>query len=170
VSESAVIVHVPGADSELGPLRQEHDPSASQGLECHVTVLYPFLASSELDDASLDRLHRALLGVSPFELRLRHLGRFSDEVAVLYAVPEPAEPFSEMTRAVSDQFGLTPYGGVHDVVVPHLTIAIGEHAVLDRVATVAERVLPITAWIDRVSVEVHKADTRQTAHVIPLSV
>jgi hypothetical protein len=37
-----------------------------------------------------------------------------------------AERFSEMTRAVSDQFALMPNGGVHNVVVPHLTIAIGD--------------------------------------------
>jgi len=47
--------------------------------------------------------------------------RFS---SVLYLAPDPAEPFSELTRAIAEHYPETPpYGGAFLDTVPHLTVA-----------------------------------------------
>jgi hypothetical protein len=74
-----------------------------------------------------------------------------------------------MTRAVGAEFGLEPYGGVHEEIVPHLTIGISDDpAVLDCITPTAAAALPITAEIGAVDLVVHEPAGWRTAHSIPL--
>lgn len=97
------------------------DPSAAAGVPAHVTLLWPFMPPSQLDDGVRERL-RAVVGAErPFPFVLAGMGRWPD---VVYLSPEPSEPFRRLIRALSAEFpDFPPYGGAHDVVVPHVTIA-----------------------------------------------
>ena len=57
-----------------------------------------------------------------FDFQLYRVERFEDGTTWLH--PEPSAPFAELTNAVWERWPeCPPYGGVHDIVVPHLTIA-----------------------------------------------
>lgn len=169
VSESAVVVPIPQAEPAFAALRRGHDPSAANGMGCHITVLYPFVPPDLLDERSIEALRRSLAGIAPFTVTLARLGRFAGDMHVLYAVPEPAEPFIAMTDAVSAQFRLDPYGGAHETVLPHLTIAVTDDpGLLDRIEPAAAVGLPITAPVDRLDLAVHEPAGWHTAHSIAL--
>jgi 2'-5' RNA ligase len=109
----------------VGPWRARYDPSTSQGVPAHITLLFPFVRPAAVDD-KVERELGALFGsFFPFDVRLARTARFE---AVLYLAPEPAEPFRRMTEAIVSRFpDYPPYGGIHEEVIPHLTVADCQH-------------------------------------------
>ncbi|UWP78487.1 2'-5' RNA ligase family protein [Dactylosporangium fulvum] len=122
--QTALIVVVPEAEPVVGPLRAVLDPAASWGVPAHVTVLYPFLPPHRVDGTVLAAL-RDVVGATPrFGAALTRVAWFGD--TVVWAAPEPDQPFRDLTTAVWRRFPETPpYGGAYDDVVPHLTIGDG---------------------------------------------
>jgi 2'-5' RNA ligase len=118
--ESAIIVpvEVPVA---VRRLRDRLDPSAAQGVPAHVTLLYPFKPSAELTRELRAEL-AALVATEPaFGFSLRRVERWPD---VVWLAPEPDEPFRRLIeRLVARYPDYPPYGGAHEQVVPHLTVA-----------------------------------------------
>lgn len=118
-----VVVETPGPG--IAEIRERYDPGARRGMPPHVTVLYPVpdpgLGSTGVEQVG-DRLSKVLVEHEPFGFRLETIGRFP---GVVYLAPDPADPFVELTAAVSGALGLAPYGGRFDQVVPHLTVALG---------------------------------------------
>ncbi len=113
---------MPGADPLVGEHRHHLDPAASWGVPAHVTVLYPFVEPAQVDDHLIATLATALRHVAAFDCRFARTQWFGQHV--LWLDPEPAHPFRDLTAAVWDAFPHhPPYGGAHDKVVPHLTIA-----------------------------------------------
>jgi 2'-5' RNA ligase len=128
-SLSAFAVHVPEAEACVGELRARHDPSCALGVPAHVTILYPFMEPSAIDDAVLEQVREALSGFHAFSFRLHRIERFP---GVLYLAPEPHLPMKAMTRALAARFpAYPPYGGLYTDVVPHLTVAQAGDADLD---------------------------------------
>ena len=126
---SGVIVRI-RLPPELEELRQRHDPVAPTGVPAHVTVLFPFLVTSDLTPA----VRRCVAGVArqvrPFDVRFERTGRFPN---VLWLRPEPAGPFIELTKRVAAAFpDHPPYEGAHDDIVPHLTLGIADDHVIER--------------------------------------
>ena len=81
------------------------------------------MAPSDITPAVLHRAQQALAEVRSFPFLLNAVGRFSETTYL--AIAEPA-PFIALTRAATEAFpGFRPYGGAHDSVVPHLTVAHG---------------------------------------------
>lgn len=148
---TAIIVPVPAAEPVLVKHRRDVDPAAAQAVPAHVTVRYPFVQPDQVDDRVVAALTAAFSNTCAFECSFARTTWFGDDV--LWLDPEPAEPFGSLTDAVWRAFREhPPYGGAHEVVVPHLTIggirASGAHAV--RAAERAVRPwLPVTARIDR---------------------
>jgi 2'-5' RNA ligase len=152
MAETALVVLVPAADPAVMRHRREHTVSGAEGLGAHVTVLYPFIEAEHLNDAVLAALRDELSGMRRFRLTLARLGRFPPP-AVLYAAPEPAQPFMELTQRIAERFDLEPYGGEHEEIVPHLTIACGDDpTVLDRIEHLVAPLLPIATIVDAVHV------------------
>ena len=61
-------------------------------------------------------------------------------------VPEPAGPFVELTRALVAAFSAyPPYGGRHEEIVPHLTVATADAETLAEVAATVGASLPLAA-------------------------
>lgn len=115
----------------MAALRAAHDPSAAEGVPAHITLLFPFRTAADIDDDALARARAIAAGARPFDFTLARIGRFD---GTIYLAPEPAAPFVALTQALAGAFPEhPPYGGLHRDIVPHLTVARGDAAVLDRV-------------------------------------
>ena len=141
---SALVVEVPEAEPFVKKWRAKHDWSAQHGVPAHITLLFPFVPTEKIDD----RLHadlRALFAAHPaFSFQLARVARFPDEVAWL--APEPADPFKALIEAISSQYPeYPPYEGIHDEVIPHLTVAEGGTELQDEVDAALAPALPIEA-------------------------
>ena len=149
VPESALIVEVPEAEPLVGDWRAKHDWSGQRGVPAHITVLYPFTPTEKIDE----RLHaelRKLFGTYPaFSFSLPRVARFPD---VAWLAPEPAEPFKALTDAIASLYpDYPPYEGVHEEVIPHLTVAEGAVDLQDAVETAIAPSLPIEARATTIS-------------------
>lgn len=136
-----------------------HDPVAAAGVPAHVTILFPFLPAEALTPSVRRRIDGAIAGVAPFEARFQRTGRFPGS---LWLAPEPAGPFRAMTERVAAAFpDHPPYEGAHDDIVPHLTLAMGPDASLDRLeAAIREHGGGPAIAIRRVTVIVETAEGR----------
>jgi 2'-5' RNA ligase len=138
--ETALIVAVPESEPFVERLRVQFDSSARVGVPAHVTVLYPFMAPERIDDSVLEQIRDVVRATSPFTFRLSRVGRFP---TVVFLAPEPATPFSSLTGALHRRFpGFPPYGGIHDVVIPHLTVSDSPDADADALETELRSALP----------------------------
>ncbi len=143
-SESVLLVPVPEAAPLVHQYRLRYDPAASANVPEHITLLYPFLASDQLDDAVVAKLRAVFKAASPFSFTLHCTAWF--EQSILYLAPEPAAPFIDLTHRLSQAFGVLPYEGRYPEVNPHLTIA--QHGPKDALIQIAADVagnLPIDA-------------------------
>jgi hypothetical protein len=141
---SALVVEVSEAAPAVDGWRERTSAAKpSNGVPAHVTVLFPFVPAAEIDAELLAGLRALFEDHPPFRFELRECRRFP---AVLYLAPEPPEPFVALTDAVAAAYpGYTPYEGAFDSIVPHLTAAEGEPAVLDRAERDIRRWLPLAA-------------------------
>jgi 2'-5' RNA ligase len=147
-------VRVPEAESAVRAWRDRLDPSARAGVPAHVTVLFPFLYESRIDDGACAAIGEVIGRHRSFEARFEHCGRFP---GILYLVPEPDIPFRRLTEAIADRWPETPpFGGQFDEVVPHLTIAQGQDdAVLEEAEADLRSRLPVTGRVSSVDLMVH---------------
>lgn len=124
------VVAVPEAEPLVGALRSRFDPSAAVGVPAHITVLYPFMPPAQLTPEVLAHAADVLRGLAPFHFQLARVERFP---GVLYLAPEPAALFVALTEALVRAFpAFPPFGGVHDRIVPHLTVAQGDEPALQQ--------------------------------------
>ena len=143
-AESALLVPVPEAEPVVASWRTELDRAALLGVPAHVTVLYPFVDATQLTDHVLQRVRALLETVRPFPFVLSEVRWFGEEV--VWLAPEPDTGFRDLMRLVWDEWPeLPPYGGVHDEVIPHLTL--GDHDLdgMRRAAGAVTRHLPIAS-------------------------
>jgi 2'-5' RNA ligase len=121
-SESALVVLVPEAEAVAKPFRDRYDPSAAAGVPAHITLIYPFKAPDEIDDVMLGELRDCFARFEPIPFSLGTIRRFPG--GVLYLVPEPDEPFRQLTLSIWKRFPETPpYGGKWPDITPHLSVA-----------------------------------------------
>ncbi len=119
--DTALVLAIPVADSIVGATRLDHDPSASDGMPTHVTLLYPFKPLAHISLADSATLTRACENHLQFELSFEKLARFP---GVLWLAPATPQPVIALTEAVMAAFPeCRPYGGNHPDIVPHLTLA-----------------------------------------------
>lgn len=119
MSRSVLLVPFPEVADAVEPwLERSADSKPSHGIRAHVTLLFPC-------PAEIDGIRGVLEDAAAFDVEFRVLRRFA-EAPTLYLEPEPAEPFIRATEALVERFpDWPPYGGVHDTIVPHLTVAAG---------------------------------------------
>jgi hypothetical protein len=120
VSRSVLLVPFPEVADAVEPwLERSVDSKPSHGIRAHVTLLFPC-------PAEIDGIREVLEDAAAFDVEFRVLRRFP-ETPTLYLEPEPAEPFMRAAEALVERFpDWPPYGGVHDAIVPHLTVAAGD--------------------------------------------
>ncbi len=102
----------------MAELRLVHDSSAALGVPAHITILFPFAPPESVDEDAL----AVLVASHPaFAFELASVEHWGEDVT--YLAPVPATPFSALTRAVAACWpDYPPYEGVHDEVIPHLTV------------------------------------------------
>jgi hypothetical protein len=117
-STTTLIMPVPHADDLL-------QKSASEaGIPAHITLLYPFLSPRTIDHEIEGTLKSLFQAVPAFDFALSEVGHFP---GVVYLAPEPAAPFTALVRALVERWpDRQAYGGVHEEIIPHLTVAFGE--------------------------------------------
>jgi 2'-5' RNA ligase len=144
-TQSALLLAVPAAEAAVGAHRACLDPSARHGVPAHITVLYPFLPPAEIGPRVLAGLSRLFAGVPRFSFVLDQVRWFDDPV--VWLDPADESPFRALTELEAQAHpGCSPYGGVHEDVVPHLTIGHGGGpAELRAAAEVIRPQLPIAA-------------------------
>lgn len=137
-----MVVAVDEASAAVDPWRERTcRDKPSHGIPAHVTLVFPFVPAAELDQGVLAELRAVARGCGGFSFELCDLGRFP---GFLYLAPAPAEPFVRLTEAIVERFPAhPPYGGAFDEIVPHLTVAQGDPALMDRAAASLRPLLPI---------------------------
>lgn len=122
---SALVVVAREAEPVVGEWRRRYlRESVERGIPPHLTVLFPFVPASEIDDAILATLERLYAPVRPFAYELASVEAFPDAA---WLAPVPAEPFFDLVERARRAFpGLPPYGDPEHVVVPHCTLGIDE--------------------------------------------
>lgn len=106
------------------------DDRPSIGIPPHVTLLHPFVPA-ETADASIDSLRELFAATPSFDVAFHELRRWP---GMAYLAPEPPEPFAELTQAIFARWpDYPPYEGIHETVIPHLTVAYGDESLLAEV-------------------------------------
>jgi 2'-5' RNA ligase len=149
-TQTAVIIPVGPAEPAVAHHRQRLDVAASWGVPAHVTVLYPFVPPTQVDDTVINRLAAVFAAASPFTCMFDRCGWFGEDV--LWLAPDRDQEFRNLTTAVVERFpGYRPYGGEFDEVIPHLTVGESRRGTADDLRAAEADVstkLPITAHID----------------------
>jgi 2'-5' RNA ligase len=143
--ETAVVI----AFSELSPVVDEWRERTSAdrtslGIPPHVTLLHPFVPAEAVGKCL--GVLRELFDATPvFDVAFRELRRWPE---MAYLAPEPPEPFGRLTKAIVERWpDHPPYEGIHDTVIPHLTVAYGDDALLAEVEADITPKLPIRARV-----------------------
>lgn len=143
---------------DLVGLRQRFAADARTGVPPHITVLFPFVPASQLDEAAMTALRRAVCSVRRFDFALTDTGWFGGEI--LWLAPGDASPFVRLTAAVHRAFpAYPPYGGLHDGSEPHATVGdTATHAELIGAEREVRAVLPLHGRADAVTLLVEGAN------------
>jgi 2'-5' RNA ligase len=106
------------------PILRRYAPETLIRVPAHLTVMYPFVPISQLDEAST-KVHEICAGVSPFEITMRGYDSFPN---VAFMNPTNPEPIQELFRRIFAAFPeCPPYGGAFgNDLHPHMTV--GEFA------------------------------------------
>ena len=138
--ETALICRVPEAERHIARYRERYDPSARRNVPAHVTILYPFMPPQQVDAAVLERLRGIAHSVPCFSYRLAETQRFP---VALYLAPDPDEHFSALTDGIYHAFpDYPPFEGKFETVVPHVTVAHGDEALLCEIEVELRIALP----------------------------
>lgn len=144
---TALIFAIPEAEGAVAAQRIVHALGAARGVPAHVTILHPFIPANDVAAAG-ETLREIFSAVAPFAGLLAGHGRFGREV--LYLAPADATPFVRVTEMIAARFpACPPYGGAHDQIVPHLTIADRPGADLGELESATTDALPIRFTLDR---------------------
>jgi 2'-5' RNA ligase len=155
---TALIVAVPEAEPLVGEWRMKHDWSAPRGVPAHITLLFPFVRAERVDEQILRDLHDLFAAQPAFTYRLPHVACFPE---VAWLGPEPAEPFRHLTKLIFERYpDYPPYEGIHEEVIPHLTVGFGEPAMQDEIEAALMPQLPIEAEARQVTLIVEDASGR----------
>ena len=150
--QSALIVTIPEAEEAVGLHRAQFDEPAGFGIPAHVTVLSPFLPPAEVDAHVVGTLAAAISTIPRFDATFESTGWFGTNV--LWLAPKPAAVFGALTSVVADAFpDYPPFGGRHEVVIPHLTVghASAAGSELPEAEARVLRCLPIGAHVTEVA-------------------
>jgi 2'-5' RNA ligase len=131
---------VPEAERYISRYRDRYDPSARRNVPAHVTVLYPFMPPDHVDAHVIDALRGIAHSVPCFSYRMAETRRFP---VALYLAPDPDEPYMALINAVYHAFPeYPPFEGKFQTVVPHITVAHGDEALLCEIEVELRIALP----------------------------
>lgn len=163
--QSAVVVPVPEAEPAVSRWRDGLDRSAAEGMPAHITVLFPFLPESQLTADVRIQLEAICAERDPIVVTLPTASRFP---GVLYLDPVPSDGLRELTLAIAERWPeAPPYGGRHDDVVPHLTVAMADDTMLDAVQAEITSHLPIKTILEQARIYAFDGHRWQVRGALP---
>lgn len=140
---SALIVAVPEAEPLVREWRLRYD-NARLGIPAHITLLFPFVPAERLDEALFGELRRLFAAQPAIPFSLTRLVEFPDQT--LWLAPEPSEPFRRLTELIFERYpDFPPYEGIHEEVIPHLTVTAGDASLRDELEAELTPQLPVEA-------------------------
>jgi 2'-5' RNA ligase len=168
--ETAVVIVLDDARPQLEPVRAEfHAGEVAMGIPLHVTLLYPFAPSDQVDEEELEDFF-ARYGA--FTLTLTGLATWP---LVVYAIPEPRERLLAIMHALFEKYpDYPPYEGEIAEPEPHATLSeleAGEslEAVAARIRAQIESLFPLTCHIRDVALlEEYEPDRWRERRRFPL--
>lgn len=121
MSRTLLALLVPEAESLVGETRTRLDPSARLGLGAHITLVYPWLDSTEVTAEALIRLRHALAGHTALSFRLDRVDTFPSTV---WLAPSPTDAIASLSASVEAAFPERPrIGPGFEHYVPHVSVA-----------------------------------------------
>jgi len=157
MSESAIVVRI-RVPAAIDRLRRARDRAARRGVPGHVTILYPFVAASELTPAIREQVAGIAGEFRAFEVTFATVGRWP---GVVYLEPVPASRFTALIDRCAAAFPAhPPYAGTIDEVIPHLTVVEGDDVDVEEIVAAAAAALPFQATADGLEVLVEGDDGR----------
>jgi hypothetical protein len=139
---SAIVVRI-RVPAAIERLRRAHDRAARLGVPAHVTILYPFLARTELTAAVRDDLTEIAGEFRSFQVTFLEAARWP---GLVYLEPRPSTPFTGLIDRVAACFPEhPPYAGAISEVIPHVTVAESHEAPLEAIVAAAQAALPFEA-------------------------
>lgn len=155
---SALIVAVPEAEPAVGEWRLRYD-NARLGIPAHVTLLFPFVPAEALSDELFAELRELFAGQASISFSLTRLVAFPDQT--LWLAPEPSAPFRRLTELIFERYpDYPPYEGIHDEIIPHLTVTTGDASLRDALDAALTPHLPIDAEVRNV----HLLEEEESGH------
>jgi len=146
MAETAVVVLLPELEPLIGGWRQCYTADGARGMPPHVTLIFPFADSTDLTDR-LGPLVQVFGAAAPFEVTLAETARFPD---LVYLRPDPEEAFVAMTEALVAAFPEFPrYAGAVEEIIPHVTVAEADEAVLAGIERKLVPHLPMRSRVER---------------------
>jgi 2'-5' RNA ligase len=169
VAETALVVVVPEMEPLVAAWRDQSTADGASVMPPHVTLLYPFADDAEVNGLLTD-VEDALAPFAPFapfEATFTRIARWPD---VLYLEPAEPRPFMALVEALAAAFPrYPPYGGAHDSIVPHVTVAHGEDVDFAPIEAALRPTLPVTVRVEHVWLMAHGPDGWQRRAAFPLS-
>jgi hypothetical protein len=157
---TAIVVLTREAEPVIGGFYRRHTGAGRDGMTPHVTLIVPFMPASGIDASVEGRLASLFGRFEAFDYVLRRFEYF--ESGVLYLAPDPPAPFVGLVLALTDEFPDYPsYEGVHDVVIPHVTVVESDGPELvDEVRSETEPRLPVDCRAAEATLVERGADLR----------
>jgi 2'-5' RNA ligase len=123
--------------------------NAELGIPAHVTLIFPFVPAAKIADELVGELRELFAGQPAFSFTLARVARFQD---VAWLAPDPSDPFRRLTELIFSRYpDYPPYEGIHEEVIPHLSVGRGDAAFQDEVDTTLSPHLPIAAHVGEVT-------------------
>jgi 2'-5' RNA ligase len=142
VPRSALIVAVPEAEPLVHDWRLRYD-NAELGIPAHVTLIVPFVPAQKVGEKLVEELRELFAAQPAFSFTLARVARFPE---VAWLAPDPSDPFRRLTDLIFSRYpDYPPYEGIHEEVIPHLSVGRGDTAFQDEVDIALTPHLPIAA-------------------------
>jgi 2'-5' RNA ligase len=121
MSRTLLALMVPEAESLVGDTRASLDPSARLGLGAHITLVYPWLDSTDVTDEALIRLRRTVARHAALSFELDRVDTFPSTV---WLAPSPSEAIESLAASLEAAFQEKPrVGPDFERYVPHVSVA-----------------------------------------------
>ncbi len=132
MGHSVLVVPVPRLEDFVRARTAHYDAdylSSDPGFtHAHITALGPFL--DQADAAAVTTIAGIANNIEPYDFTLADLDTFPN--GIIHLVPEPAEPFRQLTERLWQAYpSCPPYAGRFDDVRPHLTLDLRSDSVTE---------------------------------------
>lgn len=163
MNRTAIVAAIP-IPPELEAIRQREVLVARLAAPAHVTLLSPFLEAAAVGEAVIERLRGIAASVAAFDVTFAEVRRWEPSAigpGAVWLAPEPATPFTELTRSIWAAYPeAPPYGDPDTTIEPHLTLAVEHPDRFDRIEARALASLPFRHRVRFVSLLVERPDGR----------